>query len=331
LEYCLLQADYTRFKQEYKAVSTELQQVLWEFHEDTLLHHITAEQDTELLLLIQEHLRVNNIDTLYLAPEMIQELIATGTPHNLETVADWLCTDGSKVLFYPYLFKAETLWKVFLERIQMSPQNVAFLLEPLKAFQGYYAIEFEEILSTIILPLLPSIKEDRKLSKELYKAFEELPDIQTYIDADHLHLLRNFIKYELNRDADLLEKLVNSNLEVLTQFQQQLICDSILDRLLILRSLQIWNPEKVEQHLQMLLENALQNSSTLLNILDSMEKLQLSREAYKVVEKVFSNLKKKLPAGPIQGKMSRVLKPPASLFGRLTDKLLHFKDFGREK
>jgi hypothetical protein len=304
-------------------MAPELQRVVWEFHDDAILNHITAEQDTELLLLIQDYLIVANIDTLYLAPEMIDHLIKTDSQKNLELVAEWLCTEGSKVLFFPYLFRSPALWNVLIARIQRHPHDAAYLLEPVKAFQAQYSQEFEDVLLENMLLLLPVIKEDRKLAKDFFKAFETFPDVQ---DAAHLHLLRMFVKYELHKETDLMEQLIEGDLSVMTASQQALVFDSILDRILVVRSLKIWNPEKAEQHIRKLLENAAKNTPTLLTLLEEMANLQISKDAHKVVEKVFTEIREALQQGKdaqqIETMIERILRPPASLLEQLASKLL---------
>jgi hypothetical protein len=323
LEYCLRQDNYVQFKQEYRNMAPELQRVVWEFHDDAILNHITAEQDTELLLLSQDYLIVANIDTLYLAPEMINHLIETDSQKNLELVAEWLCTEGSKVLFFPYLFRSPALWNVLIERIQQHPHDAVYLLEPVKAFQAQYSQEFEDVLLENMLLLLPVIKEDRKLAKDFFKAFETFPDVQ---DVAHLHLLRMFVKYELHKENDLLEQLIERDLSVLTASQQALVFDSILDRVLVVRSLKIWNPEKAEQHVRKLLENAANNTPTLLTLLEEMAKLQISKDSHKIVEKVFAEIRETLQQGKdaqqIETMIDRILQPPASLLEQLASKLL---------
>lgn len=338
LEYCLRRDNYTRFKQEYREISLELQDVIWDFHEGTLLKHIVAELDTELLLMVQDNLSVEDLTILYAAPEMLNQLIETGDRKNLELIAHWMCTEGDNTLFYPFLFKSPSLWGAFLERIRSHPQEMEFLIDPARAFQGYYSPEFEETLLEETLTFLPYLKKEKKLAKELFKALDSLPMQEEQTQADTtfkeapipgspLYLLRTFIKYELSKDSDLLELLIDSDHSVLTETQQTMVFDSILDKVLVIRSLKIWNPNKAEQQVRRLFKNALENTASLFRLLASMEKLELSGEARDLLEKVFSDL---LPqdktSKQIQFMLEQILKPPASLFEKITKKLFSLKD-----
>jgi len=341
LEYCLRQDNYTRFKQEYREISSDLQDVIWDFHEGTILKHIVAELDTELMLMIQGKLSVEDVTILYAAPEMIDQLIETGDRENMELVANWMCTEGDNTLFYPFLFKSSPLWEVLLERVWSHPQETSFLLDPLRAFQGYYTTEFEKILLGEMLTFLPYIKEEKKLAKEFFKAFEALPqtdttseqplmDTTSKVASISLVLLRTFIKYELSKDSDLLEQLVDSDLSALTEKQQTMVLDSVLDKILVIKSLKIWSPDKVEQQVRRLFKHALKNNRSLFILLASMEKLKLSSEARKLLEKVFSDLFANLPkdrtSKQIQSLTERILKPPSSLFERITEKIFSLRN-----
>lgn len=361
LEYCLKQDNYTRFKQEYRVLSPELQDVIWGFHEGTLLKHIVAELDTELLLMVQDKLSVEDITILYAAPEMINQLVETGNSKNLELIAHWMCTEGDNTRFYPFLFKSPSLWEVFLERIRSHPQEAEFLLDPARAFQAYYSPEFEKTLLEKTLTFLPYVKKERKLTKEFFKALDALPQMgaaqmdstseqppmgttskeasilpsQAHEISDghhvqsgaHLYLLRTFIKYELSKDSDILEHLIDSDCSVLTEEQQTMVFDSIVDKVLIIKSLKIWNPDKAEQQVRRLFKHALKSNTLLLRLFASMEKLELASEVRKMLEEVFTELFPKDETSPqIQSMIAQVLKPPASLFERITEKLFSLRD-----
>jgi hypothetical protein len=123
-----------------------------------------------------------------------------------------------------------------------------------------------------------------------------------------------------------LGQLIESDPSVLTASQQAFVFDSILDRILIIRSLQIWNPEKTEQQIRTLLENAAKDTPTLLVFLEAMAKLQFSKDVYKVVEKVFAEIRDTLQQGKnaqqIATMIELILRPPASLLEQLANKLL---------
>lgn len=331
LEHCLRRGHYERFKSEYGGISSELQAVVWDFHRNIILRRIVNELDTELMLMIQNHLVVKDIGILYAEPKMIHRLIEADNMRNMETVAHWLCTEGAKVLFYPYLFKSHSLWKVLLERIQQYPAEAGFLLEPIHAFQGHYTKEFEETLLEAMLTILPHIKEEKKLAKDFSKAFDTLPELDVQGQSDtHLLLLRIFVKYELSKDSELLEQLVDSNLAVLSKDQQTMVLNSMLAKILIIKSLKIWSPDKVEHQIRRLFQNASGDNALLLSILASIEKLSLSGEARKILKEIFAEIFGNLPedntSKQIHYTIDRILKSPSSVIEKITEKIFSLKD-----
>lgn len=329
LEYHLKHGEYGRFKQEYQLALPQLQQMVWQFYTDAILNHITAEQDVDLLHLIQGHLTVRNIDSLYLAPEMIHHLVATPVPGNLDVVAAWLCTPGSKMLFYPYLFRAPELWATLLQRIRTQPEESAALLEPLKAFPGYYTPTFETVLLEQLLTILPHLREDRHLSREFSKVLYlfpvESPDLAEQRSAA-LKLLRTFVRYDLSKEPELLEQLVQSDFSVLPSSQRTLMLETIVDRLLIIRSLKIWDPRKVKQQVRTVLEHAAPTPAVLVDVLSAMTNLELSKDAHKLLEELFAELRDTLQQGDtehqIETLIDHILKPPVSLLAKLKAVLL---------
>jgi hypothetical protein len=100
-----------------------------------------------------------------------------------------------------------------------------------------------------------------------------------------------------------------------------------VDKVLIIRSLQIWNPDKAEQQVRRLLKNALKSNTVLLRLFASMEKLELASDARKLLEEVFTDLfPKDETSTQIQSMIAQVLKPPASLFEKITEKLFNLRD-----
>jgi hypothetical protein len=280
--------------------------------------------------MIRPLLKIEHIDTLYLAPELIEHLIADHDPTLLSIVAQWLCTPGSKELFYPSLFASMPLWKVWLDTVQAHPETAVSLLEPLKAFKQHYSAEFERTLLEHLLMFLPYVRENRKLAREFGDLLAEFPSLPP--DVSHRELvsiLRTFISYELNSDATLLSDLLQSDLTVLSTQQRAVVLESLLDNMLVLRALQMWSPEKVAQQLRKLLAKAEQDQSFARDVLTAITRLQLSKDAHKVVEQVLTDLKSSLVQGSegtqIQQLINKVLQPPPSLFSKLTHRLFGFK------
>jgi hypothetical protein len=223
------------------------------------------------------------------------------------------------------------LWKVWLSHIQAHPDAITYLPAPIKAFQNEYSPEFEQILLEYLLILLPYLRENRKLAREVSDIIKELPappDIPE-TDRSYLNVLRTYIVYELTNEASLLQTLCNSDLTVLAAHQRALVLESLLDRVLVVRSLHMWNPDKAEQQIRRLLTTADQNPDFLSDLLTVITKLQLSKEAHKLLEKVFSDQRSTLMQGQeaahIQALLDRVLEPPPSLFKKLKAKVFRLK------
>jgi uncharacterized protein YggT (Ycf19 family) len=124
-----------------------------------------------------------------------------------------------------------------------------------------------------------------------------------------------------------LELLIDSDHSVLTETQQTMVFNSILDKVLVIRSLKIWNPNKAEQQVCRLFKNTMENPASLFRLLASIEKLELSGEARDLLEKVFSDLfPQDKTSKQIQFMIEQILKPPASLFEKITKKLFSLKD-----
>lgn len=330
LEYALTKQQFQSFKQQFQQVSLDIRQILWDFHGSRLLNYITAEEDMELLRMIRPLLKIEHIDTLYLAPELIEHLIEDHEPNALSIVAQWLCTPGSKELFYPSLFASMPLWNVWLDTVQAHPETAVLLLEPLKAFKQNYSIELEQSFLEHLLTFLPYVLESRKLAREFEDLLAELPSLPSDISNRKLvSILRTFIRYELNSDAALLSELLQSDLTVLSTGQRAVVLESLLDNMLVLRALQMWNPEKVAQQLRTLLAKAERDQSFAQDVLTAMTRLQLSRETHKVVEQVLTDLRPSFVQGnegpQIQQLINQVLQPPPSIFSKLTHRLFGFK------
>jgi hypothetical protein len=330
LEYALAQQQFQKFKQQFQQASLDIRQILWDFHGSRLLNYLTAEEDVELLHMIRPLLKIEHIDTLYLAPELIEHLIEDHDPAALSLVAQWLCTPGSKELFYPSLFASMPLWKVWLDTVQAHPETAALLLDPLKAFKQNHSAELERTLLEHLLMFLPYVRENRKLARELDDLLAEFPPVP--IDIPHreiISILRTFIRYELNSDAALFNELLQSDLTILSTRQRAVVLESLLDNMLVLRALQMWSPEKVAQQLRTLLAKAEQDQSFAHDVLTALTKLQLARDAHKVVEQVLADLQPSLVQGSegaqIQQLINQVLQPPPSLFSKLTHRLFGFK------
>jgi len=333
LEYALTQHQFPAFKQGFQQASLDIRQIMWDFYGSQLLNYITAEQDMELLRMIRPLLKVEHIDTLYLAPELIEYLIENSNPGALAVVAQWLCTPGSKELFYPSLFASMPLWNVWLDIIQTQPEEMAtFLIEPFKAFGKQYSVEFEQTLLEHLLVLLPYLGENRKLAKEITDILAGLPPTSHEhfeANAGYLAVLRTFVKYELSNESELLDELFKSDLTVLSTQQRAIVLESLLDKILVVRSLQMWNPEKVEQHIRTLLTKGEQDQTFIRDVLTALSRIQLSKDAHKVLEQALTDLQSVIVQGDegpqIQQLIHHVLQPPPSLFSKLTQRLFGFK------
>ena len=335
LEYCLKRKNFAIFRQEYNLLSSELQQAVWIFHKNDILNHIVSTLDTELLSVMQKHLAVEDFDTLYISPELIFCLVKQDDKSLLQLVADWLHSEGSKIAFYPYLFQSPALWKVFLQSFQQSPNNFTPLLASVRALQDYYSQDFEEVLLDEMLGLFPYITTKKRLTKEFLKAFDSLPlsfDGQLIQHNVSLYVLRIFVKYELSEDSDLLNFLIDSDFSLLSEHQQKIVLDSLLENILTLKSLRLWNPIKVEIRLRKLFRNALENKDVLFRLFTSIREIQLSNEARKVLKKVFSDLLEELTKDStfhqVKYQIDQILKPSSSyLLDKLAEKIFSLNDF----
>ncbi len=337
LEYLLTQQQFAAFKQKFQQASPDIRRILWDLYSSLLLNHITAEQDMALLRMIRPLLKVENIDTLYLAPELIGELIEDYNPAALSLVAQWLCAPGSKELFYPTLFVSEPLWVAWLAAIQAHPETAQSLIQPLKAFAQNYSVSLEKTLLEHLLPLLPSLLENRKLAKDVSGLLSGLPPQSAKVasaeiaaaEEAYLDVLRTFIRYEAGNEVELLDNLLTGDLTTLSTSQRTVVLETLLDKILVVRALKIWNPEKAAQQLRALLTKAEQNSGFAADVLTAMSKLELSKDAHKVVEQVLADLQPVLVQGTdgaqIRQLINRIMKPPPSIFSKLTQRLFGFK------
>ncbi len=332
LEYVLTEHDFSAFKQEFQQVSPDIRQILWDFHGSQLLNYIAAEQDMALLRMLRPLLKVEHIDTLYLAPELIEHLIEDNDPAALALVAQWLCVPGSKELSYPTLFTSEALWTAWLDAVQTRPKTAISLLNPLKAFQKNYSPIFERVLLEHLLTLLPALLENRKLARDFSDLLADFPP-QSFEIAEperaYLDVLRTFIRYEAGNEIELLGGLLASDMTTLSTVQRAIVLERLLDKILVVRALKMWSPEKVAQQLRTLLAQADQDSAFAVDVLTAIRKLELSKDAHKVVEQVLADLQSELVNGrdgaQIQHLINRVLEPPPSIFSKLTQRLFKLK------
>ncbi len=332
LEYRLTQRQFSAFKQEFQQASLDIRRILWDFYGSQLLNYMTAEQDMALLRMIRPLLNVEHIDTLYLAPELIEHLIEDCDPAALSLVAQWLCAPGSKELLYPALFASEPLWVAWLTAIQTHPETAQSLVKPLKAFAQNYSASLEHTLLEHLLILLPALLENRKLAKDdsdLLAVLTPQPAETTATEGAYLDVLRTFIRYEAGNEIELLDSLLVSDLTTLSTPQRTVILETLLDKMLVVRALKIWSPEKAAQQLRTLLIKAEQDSSFATDVLTAMSKLELSKDAHNVVEHVLTDLQPVLVQGTdgaqIQHVINRILEPPPSIFSKLTQRLFGFK------
>lgn len=327
LEYDVRTENYAWFLREYPRVAEELQHVVWIFHTRELLKRIVTASDTELLPLVRKRLRIDDLHTLYAAPEMLNRLIETGDPDNVNLVAEWLCTPGSKTLFYPYLFASQALWNTLLQHIHAHPQNAAFLLELLRAFSGYYSAEFEKTLHEHLIPLLPMITGEKEgglfremllrlpaltegqvFVKELFKAFDALPPS----GSERMDILRTFVTYRLSNAFECIERLLESPIAALPEEYQPLVFDAIANRILVMRTFEIWSTDKASQQVRKLFEHAFDSPPALHNLVCSIEKLHLTNDAKKAMKIVWKSLQEKFSnhpnIPPIRQRMEHVCK-----------------------
>ena len=342
LEYLLTQQQFAAFNQEFQQASLDIRRILWDFYGSQLLDYIAAEHDMALLRMIRPLLKVEHIDTLYLAPELIEHLVEDQDPAALSLVAQWLCAPGSKELFYPALFASEPLWVAWLAAVQAHPETAHSLVQPLKAFAQNYSVSLERILLEHLLPLLPALLEHRKLAKDVADLLADLPPQSAKIasaevvlaeiparEEAYLTTLRTFIRYEVGNEVELLDSLLTCDLTTLSTSQRAVVLETLLDKILMVRALKIWSPEKAAQQLRALLTKAEQDSGFAVDALTTMSKLELSKDAHKVVEQVLADLQSVLVQGTdgaqIRQLINHVLEPPPSIFSKLTQRLFRLK------
>ncbi len=314
LEHYLRTEDYPNFNRKYDEVSRDLKDVILDFHRETLLYHIADQQDAELLQLIQVDIQVRDMAVLASSAEMIHWLVATEDAKTAQTLTEWLCLGNRDVaVCYPFLFEFHSFWQVFLEHIKAQPQAVAALVGPLQAFSKYYAPQYEETLLDALFPLLPFLREEKKVAKGLFKAFEALPQP----NSDTMILLRTAIKLDLSREDALLEQLLARDLKILADERKGNVLDVMVRGVFKTK-----DAEDIEKQLHGLFATARENPESLLRLLHVIEKIEFSKKVREVLKKILEASSKAGMSAEIVTSIQRILKPPPSLFARLKNTVM---------
>jgi len=124
----------------------------------------------------------------------------------------------------------------------------------------------------------------------------------------------------LSKDLRFLEKLLDSNIAVLPETSQALVFDTVLERILIVRTFELWNTNNVVRQIRQLFEYALPHPASWRLLIAAVEKLPLSKEAVKAIKTACSGLSAQPPqdreAQQIRQRIERL--KPVSLLETLT-------------
>jgi hypothetical protein len=288
LQDCLQKNDFGKFKEAYKGIAIQSKNFIYRLYKKAILGRILTEKDTELLGLVVDKLGPDDISTLSSSFEIIAQLVETEDKKILEVFIDWFCAQTERISFYQLIFKYSNLWKLFLDRLRLQPQNINFLLEDdaFGVFKNYYSAEFEEALLEEIFLMLPEISENKKLSRSFSEAINSLPAS----DSKNISLLKSFIKYELNHDSALLEILVSSDLSILSEKKQESILDSILQGIIESNKLEV-----ISKQLNLLFEKARNKQNFVSRSLTLLKQHEIPNKTKKLLKSIFLELSNKLP------------------------------------
>jgi hypothetical protein len=314
LEDYLEHNDYPKFRSKYSEVSQKIRMVILDFHRSALLNHIVEQHDIVLLRLLQEHIIAEDFAVLSSRPNLIDLLLESGETKYARLFVEWLSVGGGeKSDCYPFLFEFPDMWDIFLERITLQPEDMRVLLEALKIFPRYYKPEYENRLLICLFTVLPSLVQDKHLSREFLKVLQTLPTP----DVPDLRLSRMTVLYALNQNTTLLTDLLQQDLFHLSETRQQDVLNIILRGVF-----QIKKVEEMQQYLHRLLEKSLQNEDSLLMLLRAIEQLEFSKKVQIILKDLLTEIPQNKRSPDINACIQELVKPPPSFFKRLTEKIL---------
>lgn len=329
VEHQLARQDFAAFTQQFHQAPAEIQRIVWQFHRSQVLEHVIAAQDAALLRLLRPLLALADLDALDHTPELLEELIADHDADTVALMAHWLCVPGSKAAAYPMLFASQPLWTAWLDAAQANP---AALTGPLAAFPRHYSREFERILLERLALMLPALRDDRTLARELAEALAALPPLSDSAaeepDQPNLVTLRKFVQYAAGNDDTLLNEVLTRDLARLPAPQRRIVVETSVQDLLTGRTLKTQEPETVTALLRGLLAQAEQHPEFGREALTALSRLDLSKDAHAIMLHVVSDdVQAALLQGPdapqIQALIDRILEPPPSLLTQLARRFFH--------
>jgi hypothetical protein len=181
----------------------------------------------------------------------------------------------------------------------------------LNIFPQHYDPHYEDTLLDFMFGVLAFLREERKHAKDLFKAFEHLPQA----DSERLTLLRTAVKCSLSREDDLLKQLLASDLSVLSDERKRAVLDVIVRSVFRTK-----DEEEMEKQLTGLFATASDNSTSLLMLLRVVEQIEFSKKVREILKTVLEQLTQDGLSAEMKTCVDNILKPPPSLFSRLTNK-----------